>query len=115
MDLRLGGLGLTIPSTSFDIKKKILFTHISCGGHFNGGLGNTGVNVAINVTAVEPAGQPKILSTDAWTWGSLSVNVKLSNVFCKIIKDIASWFMYVVCCCSCFYLCVLFLLSVAHF
>ena len=115
LNLRLGGLGLTIPSTSFDIKKKILFTHISCGGHFNGGLGNTGVNVAINVTAVEPAGQPKILSTDAWTWGSLSVNVKLSNVFCKIIKDIASWFMYVVCCCSCFYLCVLFLLSVAHF
>ena len=93
LNLILGGLGLQIPSTSFDIKKKILFTHISCGGHFDGNLGGTSVNEGINVTAVEPAGTPKITPTSTWTWGSLSVNVKLHNIFCKIIKDIASWFI----------------------
>ena len=71
----------------------MLFTHISCSGHFSGSLGNTGVNVGINVTANEPAGSPKITPTSTWTWGSLGVSVKLNNVFCKIIKDIASWFI----------------------
>jgi hypothetical protein len=93
LNLKLGGLGLALPSTSFQIKKKILFTHVSCSGHFNGGLANTGVNVGINISAIEPKGTPKITSVSTWTWGPLNVNVKLSNVFCKIIKDIASWFI----------------------
>jgi hypothetical protein len=93
LNLKLGGLGLSIPQTDFEIKKKVLFTHISCSGHFSGSLGNTGVNVGINVTANEPAGSPKITPTSTWTWGSLGVSVKLNNVFCKIIKDIASWFI----------------------
>ena len=93
LELNLGNLGLQIPSTNFDIKKKILFTHISCSGHFSGSLGQTSVGMSINISATEPAGTPVITPVSTWTWGSLGVNVKLNNVFCKIIKDIASWFI----------------------
>eukprot|EP00946_MAST-07B_sp_MAST-7B-sp1_P005354 g5354.t1 len=91
--LALGGLSLQVPSTKFKIKKKVLFATLSCSGHFHGGLANTGVTMNLNVTAVEPAGSPKINPSSSWSWGNLDVSVKMDHTICKIIKDIASWFV----------------------
>jgi len=93
LSVSLGNLGLNIPSTSFKIKKKVLFAKISCSGHFSGSLDQTNVGIDINITATEPQGNPKITPVSTWNWGSLGVSVKLNNVFCKIIKSVASWFL----------------------
>jgi hypothetical protein len=91
--LALGGLTLQVPSTGFKIKKKVLFAKLSCSGHFHGGLANTGVRMNLNLTAVEPAGSPEINPTSSWSWGNLDVSVKMDHTICRIIKDIASWFV----------------------
>ena len=89
----LGGLSLQLPSTGFKIKKKVLFAKISCSGHFSGSLGNTQVVETVNVTAVEPAGTPKLAPSSSWNWAGLGVSVKMDHTICKIIKNIASWFI----------------------
>jgi hypothetical protein len=91
--LALGGLSLQVPSTGFEIKKKVLFAKLHCSGHFHGSLAQTGVTMDLNLTAVEPAGSPKINPTSSWSWGNLDVSVKMDHTVCKIIKDIASWFV----------------------
>ena len=90
--LSLSGLSLTIPSTHFKISKRILF-ELHCSGHFSGSISGTSVAESINVTAIEPAGTPHISPSSSWSWSDLNVDVRMDHEICKIIKDIASWFV----------------------
>ena len=45
----------------------------------------------LNLTAVNT--KPEINPSSKWSWGKLDVSVKMDHTICKIIKDIASFFI----------------------
>ena len=92
LSLALSGLSLNVPWTHFRLSKKILFTHAHCSGHLGGQLLNTATNLGVNITANE-AGKPSLSATSSWQWGELKVNEKMDHTICKVIQDIASWFV----------------------
>ena len=86
-------IGLSVPSTHFEVSKKVLFAHIHCGGHFHGALGGSNkVAMHLNVSATAQ-GQPHVTPAAQWSWGQLSVSEKMDSTGCKIIQDIAKVFV----------------------
>jgi hypothetical protein len=92
--LSLRNMSLAIPSTAFNLSKKIVIVTAYCDGHMSGNLsdGKTSVQLLFNVSALS-TGAPQIISNTTWEWGELNVEEKMDGTVCNWIQDLASWFV----------------------
>merc|ERR1711871_442918 len=86
----LSSVTVTIPSTKFSIWKWLI-AKIQCNGHFSGSV-NVDANIVANITASQD-GKPHLAASVDWNWGSLKVSAKVDGSFCKVVKDIAQFFV----------------------
>ena len=81
--LTLSGLTLAIPSTGFEVSKKII-VKLHCSGHFSGSLSGASVVLPLNITA-NAAGKPQITAPKStWNFGDLKVTAKMTHNVCVL-------------------------------
>ena len=85
--LSLKNISLAIPSTKFKLSKYIFH----CSGHMSGALVDTSVDILLNVTANQTV--PQITSNSSWQFGALNVSETLDSSVCRVIQNVASWFV----------------------
>ena len=92
--LSLRNMSLVIPSTAFNLSKKIIIVTARCHGTMSGNLSDekTSVQLLLNVSALS-TGAPQILSNTTWNWGEVNVEETMDGTVCHWIQDLASWFV----------------------
>jgi hypothetical protein len=89
--LSLTGLSLGTKQTNFEVKKKILFAHVHCSGHFSASIAGTDVVVSLRLETV--GGRPQVAASSSIKFGKVSVTHHLNNEACKIGESIVSLFI----------------------
>ena len=90
LSLKLSGLKMSLPRTSFKLSKRII-VKVGCSGHFQGSISDTSAIINLAVTRSN-TGAPVVKPTSEWKWGKLSVSAKLDNIVCKVVKDVVQIF-----------------------
>ena len=91
INLTLAGLSLGTGTTNFEVKKKILFAHVHCSGHFSASI--SGTNVGVIMALKNVGGRPQIVANTSISFGKVSVSHHLNNVGCKIAESIVQLFI----------------------
>jgi hypothetical protein len=91
IQLQLTNITLNIPLTKFKLSKKIIIITAHCSGEMSGNITNTSLKSILNITSNNTL--PNIMINTTWLWGPLQINEKMDSSVCKVIQDIASFFV----------------------